>query len=61
LWGYVQDSVYATPICDVAKLRRRITDVIRTITSDMLNNTWAKIKYRLDILRAANGAHVEVN
>jgi hypothetical protein len=54
LWGHVKDRVYA-------ELRRKITDVIRTITSDMLNNTWAEIEYRLDILRASNGAHVEVN
>jgi hypothetical protein len=60
LWGYVKDRVYATPIRSVAELRRKITDVIRTITSDMLNNTWTEIKYRLDILRATNGAHVEV-
>jgi hypothetical protein len=61
LWGYVKDRFYATPISDVAELRRKITDVIRTITSDMLNNTWAEIKYRSDILRATNGANVEVN
>jgi hypothetical protein len=61
LWGYVKDRVYATPIRDVAGLRRKITDVIRTITSDMLNNTWAEIECRLDILRATNGAYVEVN
>jgi hypothetical protein len=60
LWGYVKDRVYATPIHDVAELHRRIMDVIRTITSDMLNNTWAEIEYRLDILRATNGANVEV-
>jgi hypothetical protein len=60
LWGYVKDRVYATPIRDVAGLRRKIADVIRTITSDMLK-TWAEIEYRLDILRATNGAHVEVN
>jgi hypothetical protein len=60
LWGYVKDRVYATPIRDVVELRRKITDVIRTITSDKLNNTWAEIEYRLDILRATNGAHVEV-
>jgi hypothetical protein len=60
LWGYVKDRVYATPICDVAELCRKITDVIHTITSNMLNNTWAEIDYHLDILRATNGAHVEV-
>jgi hypothetical protein len=60
LWGYVKDRLYATPIRDVAELHRKITDVIRSITSDMLNNTWAEIEYRLDILISTNGAHVEV-
>jgi hypothetical protein len=60
LWGYVKDRFYATLTRDVAELRRKIMDVIRTITSDMLNNTQAEIEYRLDILRATNGAHVEV-
>jgi hypothetical protein len=26
----------------------------------MLQRTWAELEYRLDILRATNGAHVEV-
>jgi len=26
----------------------------------MLENTWAEIDYRLDVLRATKGAHVEV-
>ena len=31
-----------------------------TITEDMLQNTWTEIDYRLDVLRATKGAHVEV-
>ena len=31
-----------------------------TITEDMLGNTWREIDYRLDVLRATKGAHVEV-
>jgi hypothetical protein len=26
----------------------------------MLQQTWAELKYRLDILRVTNGAHIEV-
>jgi hypothetical protein len=26
----------------------------------MLENTWCEIEYRLDILRATNGAHIEM-
>ena len=31
-----------------------------TVTVDMLARTWLEIEYRLDILRATDGAHVEV-
>jgi hypothetical protein len=41
-------------------LKARITDAIATITEDMLKNTWREIDYRLDVLRATKGAHVEV-
>jgi hypothetical protein len=33
---------------------------IETVTQKSLENTWRKIEYRLDILRATTGAHVEV-
>jgi hypothetical protein len=33
---------------------------IETVTPQMLENTCREIEYRLDILRAMNGAHVEV-
>jgi hypothetical protein len=29
-------------------------------TEDMLENTWSEIDYRLDVLRATKGTHVEV-
>ena len=41
-------------------LRQEITDAFATITEDMLENTWREIDYRLDVLRATKGAHVEV-
>jgi len=41
-------------------LKARITDAFATITEDMLENTWREIDYRLDVLRATRGAHVEV-
>jgi len=40
-------------------LKARITDAFATITEDMLKNTWSEIDYRLDVLRATKGAHVE--
>lgn len=61
LWGYVKDMVYATPVQDVCDLRHRITEAINSVTPDMLHNTWIEIEYRLDILRATNGAHIEMH
>ena len=58
--GYVKDKVFSTPVPDITNLKVRITDAFATITEDMLENTWREIDYRLDVLRATKGAHVEV-
>jgi len=60
LWGYVKDKVFSTPVPDITNLKARITDAFATITEDMLKNTWRETDYRLDVLRATKGAHVQV-
>jgi len=60
LWRYVKDKVFSTPVPDITNLKARITDDFATIIEDMLENTWKEIDYRLDVLRATEGAHVEV-
>ena len=60
LWGYVKDKVFSTPVTDITNLKARITDAFATVTEDMLENTWREIGYRLDVVRATKGAHVEV-
>ena len=45
---------------DINNLQNRIIEAIDTVTVDMLKRTWQKIEYRLDIVRATDGAHVEV-
>jgi len=60
LWGYVKDRVFSTPVPDITNFKARITDDFAAITEDMLENTWREIDYRLDVLRATKGAHVEV-
>ena len=52
--------MFSTPVPDITNLKARITDAFATITVDMLENTWREIDYRLDVLRATKGAHVEV-
>ena len=52
--------MFLTPVPDIINLKARITDAFATMTEDMLENTWREIDYRLDVLHATKGAHVEV-
>ncbi|GBM09709.1 hypothetical protein AVEN_186414-1 [Araneus ventricosus] len=58
-WGYIKDRVFATQIADDEELKARIQTTVCTITEDMLKNTLRELEYRLDILRATKGAHVD--
>ncbi|MCQ7131119.1 DUF4817 domain-containing protein [Salmonella enterica] len=60
LWGYLKDRVYHTKVRDIDDLKRRIVEVVATINARHLERTWTEIEYRLDVLRATNGAHIEV-
>ena len=52
--------MYRTKVRDMTNLRQRISNAIATIDEAMLQRTWQEIEYRLDVLRATNGAHIEV-
>jgi hypothetical protein len=58
---YVEDKVYSTPFPDIDTLDARISDAPAAFTEEMLEKTWTEIEYRLDVLWATNGAHVEVH
>ena len=60
LRGYVKNIVHRTKVRDVSDLQQRIIEALDTVTVEMLARTWLEIEYRLDILRATGGAHVEV-
>jgi len=60
LWRYVKDKVFSTPVPDITNLKARITDAFGTITEHILENMWRETDYRLDVLSATKGAHVEV-
>jgi hypothetical protein len=57
LWGYVKSIVFRTP---VDELKTCIQNAISAIPADMLHRTWQELEYRLDVIRATNGAHIEV-
>jgi hypothetical protein len=60
LWGYVKDRVYATKVQNLVELKHRITAAVATITREMLEATWREVEFRLDLLRATGGAHIEL-
>ena len=51
---------YQIKVRDINDLQHRIIEAIDTVTVDMLARTWQKIEYRSDIVRATDGAPVEV-
>ena len=61
LWGYIKNIVYAEKIRNIQHLQERITSVIETVTRDMIQKTWQEIELHLDVSRATNGAHIEIN
>ncbi|GBN38262.1 hypothetical protein AVEN_264727-1 [Araneus ventricosus] len=60
LWGYVKQHVDSERTNDINHLKQRITDVIRSVTPDVLTRVWEELEYPLDVCRAANGAHIEL-
>ena len=52
--------MYRTKVRDMTDLRQRISNAIATINEAMLQQTWHKIEYRLNMLRATNGSHIDV-
>ncbi|KFM58912.1 Transposable element Tcb1 transposase, partial [Stegodyphus mimosarum] len=60
-WGFVKDNVYRRRVSNIDDLKARITTAIASVVADMLAGTWCEIEYRLDILRAMKGAHVDVH
>jgi len=59
-YGGMLRTVFSTPFLDITNLKARITEAFATITEHALENTWRENDYRLDVLRATKGAHVEV-
>ena len=56
----MKDVVYRIKVKDISDLKERITAAVETTDEEMLRRTWIKIQYRLDVLRATNGAHIEI-
>ena len=52
--------MYQTKVQDMTDLKQKISNSIAIIDEAMLQRTWQEIEYRLDVIRATNGGHIEV-
>jgi hypothetical protein len=52
--------VYSTSFPDTDTLKARVRDALAAVAEEMLEKTWREIEYRLDVLRATKGEHVEM-
>ncbi|KAJ4452118.1 hypothetical protein ANN_03635 [Periplaneta americana] len=60
LWGYVKDAVYVPPLpMNLNELRNRLTAAVNSVMQDILQRVWDEFSYRLDVVHAAGGRHVE--
>ncbi|GBL76344.1 hypothetical protein AVEN_158164-1 [Araneus ventricosus] len=60
MWGYVKDCVYQMPCANLHEVKHRTTYTIHFIAPQMLVNAWREIEYRLDMLRATKGSHIDI-
>jgi hypothetical protein len=58
-WGYAKDQIFRPKVGSVVEFLERMNSAVSSVTCEMLVNTRREIEYRLDILRATNGAHTE--
>ena len=60
----MKDIGYRTKVRDITDLKQRIfatiDEAFATFDEDMLQRTWQKIEYRLNVLRLTNGTHIEM-
>jgi hypothetical protein len=60
LWGFVKEAVYVRPLpTTLVDLKDRITTAVNSVTQDILLRVWDEFIYRLDVIRAAGGGHIE--
>jgi hypothetical protein len=50
---------FRTPVNGLDDVKTRIKNTISAIPADMLHRTWQELEYRLDVLRATEGARIE--
>ncbi|GBN89927.1 hypothetical protein AVEN_227611-1 [Araneus ventricosus] len=60
LWDYLKNVAHRTKVHSVVELKQRIQAAIEIVDKGMLQLSWMELEYRLDIIRATKGSHVEL-
>ncbi|GFW85483.1 uncharacterized protein TNCV_145281 [Trichonephila clavipes] len=60
-WGYVKDTVYGTQVNSLEELKQNIQTAVTTVDVSILKRSWMGLEYRLDIVHATKGSHVEIS
>ncbi|GFU29128.1 DUF4817 domain-containing protein [Trichonephila clavipes] len=60
-WGYVKYTVYGTQVNSLEELKQNIQTAVATVDVSMLKRSRMELEYRLDIVRATKGSHVEIS
>jgi hypothetical protein len=56
----MNNIVYQVKINDLQHLKARIRDTVATVTPNMIQATWNKVEYHLDMCCATKGAQTEI-
>ena len=57
---YVKRRVYVPPLpADLDELTNRIMTAVNSVTEDTLRRVWDEFSYRVDVVRATGGGHIE--
>jgi hypothetical protein len=60
VWGFVKEEVYIPPLpTTLDDLKNSIRAAVNSVTQDNLLLVWDEFSYRLDVVHAAGGGHIE--
>ena len=58
--GICKKRVYVPPLpADLDDLTNRITAAVKSVTEDTLRHVWDEFSYRVYVVRAGGGGHIE--
>ena len=61
LCGYVKERVYVPPLpANLDELTNILMAAVNSVTEDTFRRVWDELSYRVDVVHAAAGGHIEL-